>query len=146
MGTTSFQWAAVWLTRVRRERICTCVIDLKSLLFRSVDWKQFLAPLCSYSCILQTRSHDVSTCTRTQTHALRNRQTHFFSFSFFFFLHSRQNENFCRSQIEIYISFSGPGPKKKKDLTAHYFDKFGARDREEMEERGRKAPHAPNNR
>lgn len=34
----------------------------------------------------------------------------------------------------------------KNDLTAHYFDKFGARDREEMEERGRKAPHAPHNR
>ena len=31
----------------------------------------------------------------------------------------------------------------KNDLTPHYFDKFGARDREEMEERGRKIPHAP---
>lgn len=34
----------------------------------------------------------------------------------------------------------------KNDLTAHYFDKFGARDREEMEERGRKVPHTPNSR
>lgn len=36
--------------------------------------------------------------------------------------------------------------KPKNDLTAHYFDKFGARDREEMEERGRKVPHTPHTR
>ncbi len=30
----------------------------------------------------------------------------------------------------------------KNDLTQHYCDKFGARDRGEMEGRGREVPHA----
>lgn len=142
MGTTSFQWAAVWLTSARRERICACVIDLKSLLFVSVDWKHFLAPLCSYSCILQTRSHDVSTHTHTQT----QKQTNTFLLLFFCTRGKMKTSAGVRLKFISVFQAQAQRKKEKKDLTAHYFDKFGARDREEMEERGRKAPHAPNNR
>lgn len=66
--------------------------------------------------------------------------------------HTHTHASFCtlgkmKTSVGVRLKFiSVCQAQAKNDLTAHYFDKFGARDREEMEERGRKVPHTPHTR
>lgn len=82
-----------------------------------------------------------------RTHTLTQRLTHTHTLAresacLFFCTHGKM-----KTSVRVRLKFiSVCQARAKSDLTAHYFDKFGARDREEMEERGRKAPHAPHTR